>query len=154
MFSYGRGTPVLSWRRIQLLPCTAPRQACLETRRLFDHSSQGLGAITVERVWHIRLSRPFPALRKRKEESRKQVHARRFARGKKDAVQKRCCVASFLCRQETTVWSGFMRFLATGKNETTTAHQPAILGFLTHKKQPPPLRPPQEPRHRPTVGSS
>ena len=29
----------------------------------------------------------------------------------------------------------------------------ALQGYLAHKKQPPPLGPPQEPRHGPTVGS-
>ena len=29
----------------------------------------------------------------------------------------------------------------------------AVHGYFAHEKQPPPLGPPQDPRHRPTVGS-
>ena len=40
-----------------------------------------------------------------------------------------------------------------GRVSSTEGHRRCVQGYLTHKISPPPLGPPQGPRHRPTVGS-
>ena len=42
---------------------------------------------------------------------------------------------------------------ALHREQSTRLQLGTLQGYLAHKKQPPPLRPPQGPRHNPTVGS-
>ena len=47
-------------------------------------------------------------------------------------------------------------YTAVSMNQSTLSVNPtqaALQGYLAHKKQPPPLGPPYDPRHSPTVGS-